>query len=60
MIVSGHEISVVDGMDEKGQVANGLWLADAGYREDDGIAVRQSDEPGIAALAVPFTFEPAE
>lgn len=36
LIVSGYDISTVDGMNEKGLVANMLWLADSQYPPDDG------------------------
>jgi choloylglycine hydrolase len=42
LIVSGYEISTVDGMNEAGLNANLLWLADARYPEDDGVAPRIS------------------
>jgi len=42
MIVSGYDISTVDGMNEKGLVANLLWLADSEYPEDDGTTSRLS------------------
>lgn len=42
LIVSGYDISTVDGMNEEGLVANLLWLADAEYPEDDGAAPRLS------------------
>ncbi|CAM4190933.1 linear amide C-N hydrolase [Kerstersia similis] len=42
LIVSGYEISAVDGMNEAGLNANLLWLADARYPEDDGATPRIS------------------
>ncbi|MGB6007357.1 linear amide C-N hydrolase [Castellaniella sp.] len=42
LIVSGYEISAVDGMNEAGLNANLLWLANAGYPEDDGVTPRIS------------------
>lgn len=36
LIISGYDISTVDGMNEAGLVANMLWLADSAYPEDDG------------------------
>ena len=42
MIVSGYEISTVDGMNEAGLNANLLWLANAEYPEDDGVTPRIS------------------
>lgn len=42
LIVSGYEISAVDGMNEAGLNANLLWLANAGYPEDDGVTPRLS------------------
>lgn len=42
LIVSGYDISTVDGMNEHGLVANLLWLADADYPEDDGKTPRLS------------------
>lgn len=42
LIVSGYDVSTVDGMNEKGLVANLQWLADAEYPEDDGRTPRLS------------------
>lgn len=42
LIVSGYEISTVDGMNEAGLNANLLWLANAKYPEDDGVTPRIS------------------
>jgi hypothetical protein len=42
LIVSGYEISTVDGMNEAGLNANLLWLANARYPEDDGVTPRIS------------------
>jgi len=42
LIVSGYEISTVDGMNEAGLNANLLWLADAEYPKDDGVTPRMS------------------
>jgi len=42
MIVSGYEISTVDGMNEAGLNANLLWLANAQFPEDDGVTPRMS------------------
>lgn len=42
LIVSGYEISAVDGMNEAGLNANLLWLANAKYPEDDGTTPRIS------------------
>ncbi|WP_027014964.1 linear amide C-N hydrolase [Comamonas composti] len=42
LIVSGYEISAVDGMNEAGLNANLLWLANAKYPEDDGRTPRIS------------------
>lgn len=36
LIVSGYDISTVDGMNEAGLVANMLWLVSSDYPEDDG------------------------
>lgn len=36
LIVSGYDISTVDGMNEAGLVANMLWLVASDYPEDDG------------------------
>lgn len=42
VIVSGYEISTVDGMNEAGLNANLLWLANAQYPQDDGKTARLS------------------
>lgn len=42
LIVSGYEISAVDGMNEAGLNASLLWLANATYPEDDGVTPRLS------------------
>lgn len=42
LIVSGYEISAVDGMNEAGLNANLLWLANAQYPQDDGRTPRIS------------------
>ncbi len=42
LIVSGYEISTVDGMNEAGLNANLLWLANSQYPEDDGVTPRMS------------------
>lgn len=42
LIVSGYDISTVDGMNEAGLVANLLWQVDAGYPEEDGTTPRIS------------------
>jgi choloylglycine hydrolase len=42
LIVSGYDVSTVDGMNEAGLVANLLWLVDAEYPEDDGVTPRIS------------------
>lgn len=42
LIVSGYDISTVDGMNEKGLVTNLLWLADAEHPADDGETPRLS------------------
>ncbi|WP_295048829.1 linear amide C-N hydrolase [uncultured Paracoccus sp.] len=42
LIVSGYDIATVDGMNEKGLVANMLWLADSEYPEDDGTTPQMS------------------
>lgn len=42
LIVSGYEISSVDGMNEAGLNANLLWLANADYPRDDGVTPRIS------------------
>lgn len=42
LVVSGYEISSVDGMNEAGLNANLLWLANATYPEDDGTTPRLS------------------
>ncbi|MBP1806203.1 linear amide C-N hydrolase [Rubellimicrobium aerolatum] len=42
LIVSGYDISTVDGMNEAGLVANLLWQVDADYPEDDGTTPRMS------------------
>lgn len=64
LIVSGYEISTVDGMNEAGLNANLLWLANAGYPEDDGATPRISlaiwaqfylDQFATVAEAVDYT-----
>lgn len=64
LIVSGYEISTVDGMNEAGLNANLLWLANAGYPEDDGVTPRISlaiwaqfylDQFATVAEAVDYT-----
>ena len=64
MIVSGYDISTVDGMNEAGLNANLLWLANAGYPEDDGTSPRISlalwaqfylDQFATVAEAVEYT-----
>lgn len=42
LIVSGYDISTVDGMNEKGLAANMLWLADSQYPQDDGTTPKMS------------------
>ncbi len=42
LIVSGYDISTVDGMNEAGLVTNLLWQVDADYPEDDGQTPRLS------------------
>lgn len=42
LVVSGYDVSTVDGMNEAGLVANLLWLVDAEYPEDDGMTPRLS------------------
>jgi choloylglycine hydrolase len=42
LIVSGYEISTVDGMNEAGLNANLLWLANSQYPADDGTTPRLS------------------
>ncbi len=42
LIVTGYDISTVDGMNEAGLVANVLWQVDADYPEDDGVTPRIS------------------
>jgi choloylglycine hydrolase len=42
LIVSGYDVSTVDGMNEAGLVANLLWLVDAEYPADDGETPRIS------------------
>lgn len=42
LIVSGYEISTVDGMNEAGLNANLLWLANSAYPQDDGVTPRIS------------------
>ena len=42
LVVTGYDVSTVDGMNEAGLVANLLWLVDAGYPEDDGTTPRLS------------------
>lgn len=42
LVVSGYDISTVDGMNEAGLVANLLWQVDAGYPKDDGTTPRIS------------------
>jgi penicillin V acylase-like amidase (Ntn superfamily) len=42
LIVSGYEISTVDGMNEAGLNANLLWLANSQYPKDDGKTQRIS------------------
>lgn len=42
LAVSGYDISTVDGMNEKGLVANMLWLLNSQYPEDDGATPRMS------------------
>src|SRR5690606_36698018 len=64
LIVSGYEITTVDGMNEAGLNANLLWLANAGYPEDDGATPRLSlalwaefylDQFATVAEAVEYT-----
>ncbi len=42
LILTGYDIATVDGMNEKGLVANLLWLVDAEYPKDDGKTPRLS------------------
>ncbi|MCC5835132.1 MAG: linear amide C-N hydrolase [Opitutales bacterium] len=42
LIVTGYDISTVDGMNEAGLVVNLLWEVDATYPEDDGVTPRIS------------------
>lgn len=42
LIVSGYDISSVDGMNEAGLVANMLWLVSSDYPEDDGTTPQMS------------------
>ncbi|ABL69022.1 MULTISPECIES: linear amide C-N hydrolase [Paracoccus] len=42
VVVSGYDISTVDGMNEEGLVANMLWLLQSRYPEDDGQTPRMS------------------
>lgn len=42
VIVSGYDISTVDGMNEQGLVANLLWLLNSEYPKDDGKTPRMS------------------
>ncbi len=42
LVVSGYDISTVDGMNEAGLVANLLWQVNAEYPEDDGKTPRIS------------------
>src|SRR5690606_17537160 len=42
LIVSGYEISTVDGMNEAGLNANLLWFSDSQYPADDGATPRIS------------------
>jgi penicillin V acylase-like amidase (Ntn superfamily) len=42
LVVSGYDVSTVDGMNEAGLVANLLWLVDAEYPADDGMTPRIS------------------
>ena len=42
LVVSGYDISTVDGLNEAGLAANLLWLADAEYPGDDGTTPRMS------------------
>ncbi len=42
LIVSGYDISTVDGMNEAGLVANMLWLVSSDYPEDDGDSPQMS------------------
>lgn len=42
VVVSGYDISAVDGMNEEGLVANMLWLLASRYPEDDGQTPRMS------------------
>lgn len=42
VITSGYDISTVDGMNEKGLVANLLWLLHSEYPKDDGKTPRMS------------------
>ncbi|MBA4500841.1 linear amide C-N hydrolase [Marinobacterium marinum] len=42
LIVSGYDIATVDGMNEKGLVANMLWLTSSEYPEADGEEPRMS------------------
>ncbi len=57
MIVSGYEISTVDGMNEAGLNANLLWLANAEYPEDDGatpVQVVSGEVPGRPGSLAPL------
>jgi len=42
IVVSGYDISTTDGMNEKGLVANLLWLLNSQYPKDDGKTPRMS------------------
>lgn len=42
IVLSGYDLSTVDGMNEAGLVANLLWQVDAGYPKDDGQTPRIS------------------
>lgn len=42
VITSGYDIATVDGMNEKGLVANLLWLLNSQYPKDDGKTPRMS------------------
>ena len=42
LVVSGYDVSTVDGMNEAGLVANLLWMVEADYPTDDGVTPRIS------------------
>lgn len=48
VIASGYDVSTTDGMNEKGLVANALWLAESVYPQWDG---QNEQRPGLSIAA---------